>query len=443
LNSPFLKKFNSLYAGLTMTFKAFKSTNPLLIGLILAGTTLAGMTAFYTVSQVGQQQETATPVETAPAVTKITALGRIEPRTEIISLSAPLNLDSDRLAELSVDEGDRVEKGQIVAILDSRDRLQDNLREAQKEVQIAQAKLAQVKAGAKTGEIEAQSATVSRTQAQWEGDRTAQQATLRRLEAQLEGDIAAQQATIGKLEAEYANANVEFIRNQQLYSEGAISASDYDAKKLSLEISRKQLDEARVTLARIERTGQQQIKEARTTLERIERTGQQQIKEAQSTLNQVSEVRSVDVQAAQAEVNSAIAKVQKAQTELNQVYIRSPLTGQVIKIHTRPGEQISDSGVVDLAETGQMEVVAEVYQSDISKIRVGQEAIVTGESFIGEVRGNVRLIGLQVDQQKVFSNQPGENLDRKVIAVRIRLRPEDVAKVKGLTNSQVQVAIEP
>lgn len=425
-----------------MTFKAFKSTNPILVGLILAGTTLAGFTAIYTVSQVGQK-ETPPPVETTPVVTRITALGRIEPRTEIISVSAPLNYDSDRMAQLFVDEGDTVKQGQVIAILDSRERLQNNLTEAQKDVQIAQAKLAQVKAGAKTGEIEAQSATVRRTEAQLEGDRIAQQATLRRTQAQLEGEIAAQQATIGKLEAEYNNANAEFIRYQQLYNEGAISASNFDAKKLSLETSRKQLDEAKVTLNRIQRTGQQQIKEARTNLERIEQTGKQEINEAQSTLNKVAEVRSVDVQAAQAEVDSALAKVQKAQTELNQVYIRSPLTGQVINVHTRPGEQISDDGVVDLAQTGQMEVIAEIYQSDISKIRTGQEAVITGESFEGEVRGNVRLIGLQVDQQKVFSNQPGENLDRKIIEVRISVRPEDVPKVKGLTNSQVQVAIKP
>lgn len=424
-----------------MTLKAFKPNQPILIGLLLAGTALAGYTTFYTLSQVGQK-ETPPPTETTPVITRITALGRIEPRAEVISVSAPLNYTSDRLAQLLVDEGDTVKQGQVIAILDSRDRLQNNLTDAQKDVLVARAKLAQVKAGAKTGEIEAQSATVQKTIAQYTGDRAAQQATLRRLQAQLEGDIAAQQATIGKLEAQYNNANAEFQRYQKLYNEGAISASNFDEKKLSLDTSRKQLDEARVTLNRIQRTGQQQIKEARTDLERIESTGQQQINEARSTLNQVAEVRGVDVQAAQAEVDSALAKVQKAQTELNQAYIRSPLTGQVLNVHTRPGEEISDNGIVDVAQTGQMEVVAEVYQSDISKIRTGQEAVITGESFDGEVRGKVRLIGLQVDQQKVFSNQPGENLDRKVIEVRISVRPEDVPKVKGLTNSQVQVAIE-
>jgi HlyD family secretion protein len=49
---------------------------------------------------------------------------------------------------------------------------------------------------------------------------------------------------------------------------------------------------------------------------------------------------------------------------------------------------------------------------------------------------------LQVKQQNVFSNQPGENLDRRIIEVKIRLNPEDSEKVAGLTNLQVQTAIE-
>jgi HlyD family secretion protein len=90
-----------------------------------------------------------------------------------------------------------------------------------------------------------------------------------------------------------------------------------------------------------------------------------------------------------------------------------------------------------------MEVVAEIYQSDIGKIRSGQSAIVTGEGISGELRGTVRQVGLQVSQQKVFSNQPGQNLDRRVVEVRIRLNSKDSQQVASLTNLQVQVAIQP
>jgi HlyD family secretion protein len=150
----------------------------------------------------------------------------------------------------------------------------------------------------------------------------------------------------------------------------------------------------------------------------------------------------VDVQAAQAEVDNAFSAVKRAQTDLEQAYIKAPTAGRILKVHTRVGEKISDSGIADLAQTEQMVAVAEVYQSDISKVKTGQKAVVKGQGFNGELQGTVSLIGLQVNRQNVFSNQPGENLDKRVIEVKIRLTPEDSKRVAGLTNLQVQTAIE-
>ena len=116
--------------------------------------------------------------------------------------------------------------------------------------------------------------------------------------------------------------------------------------------------------------------------------------------------------------------------------------GRILEIYAKPGEAIGDQGTVDLGQTDRMEVIAEVYQTDIGKVRAGQSAAIASESFSGELHGTVRLIGLQVSQQKVFSNQPGENLDRRVVEVRIRLTPDDSNRVEGLTNLQVQVAIQ-
>ncbi len=86
--------------------------------------------------------------------------------------------------------------------------------------------------------------------------------------------------------------------------------------------------------------------------------------------------------------------------------------------------------------------VAEVYQTDIGKVKLGQQATITSQAFDGELRGTVSLIGLQVNRQNVFSNQPGENLDSRVVEVKIRLNPEHSKRVAGFTNLQVQTAIE-
>jgi len=415
-----------------------------LIGLIVAATGITSAIALYGVSQFGLADKSASnQVETTPRIPqKVTALARLEPEAQVIKLSAPLALDGDRIAKILVSEGDTVKAGQVVAILDSRDRLQDAFQQTQQQINVAKAKLAQVKAGAKTGEIQAQQASVERLQAQLQGDKIAQVETIARLKAQLQGDNIAQQATIRKLEAELNNAQAEYQRYQQLYKEGAISSSLFDTKRLTVETSKQQLSEAKAIFNRINATGNKQISEAKATLNRINATGGKQVSEAKATFNSIAEVRSVDVQAAQTEVDNAIASAKHAKTDLEAAYIKAPITGKILKIHTRIGEKIDNAGIADLAQVNRMVAVTEVYQTDISKVKLGQQAIITSQAFSGKLRGTVSQIGLQVNRQNVFSNQPGENLDRRVIEVKIRLHPEDSQRVAGFTNLQVQTAIE-
>jgi HlyD family secretion protein len=406
---------------------------------------IVGIGAIAVIGLIGYgftQAKTPEPVPVAkPIVAKsVTALGRLEPQGEVIKLAA--STSGSRVAQLLVKQGDLVKKGQVIAVLDSRDRLQAELDQAKEQVKVNQSKLAQVKAGAKTGEIGAQQSTIQRIEAQLNGDRQTQQATIDRLEAQLTGDIASQKASIRKLEAELANAKAEYQRYQQLSKEGAVSASIYDSKGLTLETSRQQLAEAKANLERTERTTRQQIKEAKAALERIERTGQQQINEARSTLNKVAEVRPVDVQAAQAEVNSAIASVKKAEAELTLAYVRSPRDGQVLKIHTWDGEIVGNNGIVELGQTNQMIAVAEVYETDVKRLKIGQKAIVTSDAFTGEAIGRVKEIGLQIYKNNVLNTDPTAATDARIVEVKIQLDPASSPKVQAFTNLEVTVAID-
>lgn len=382
-----------------------KSGNRWLIGLVITATAVTAAIAFYGSSQFNGVGEDTTPPPVATPVKQVTALGRLEPQAEVIQLSAPLALDGDRVAQLLVKRGDRVQAGQVVAILDARDRLQTTLLEAQERVKNAQSRLAQVQAGAKTGEIRAQSATIAR------------------LQAELRGETKTQAAEIARWQSEARTTKAEYDRFQQLYRQGAISTSDLDGKRLAAETAQAQLEQALAGRNRTTETLQAQLNEARATLDRI------------------AEVRPVDVQVAQTEVDTAIAQQQRAEAELEQAYIRAPIAGQILEVHTRAGEKISEDGIADLGQTANMTVVAEVYQTDISKVRVGQPAVVTSQAFTGELSGEVVLVGLQVSRQNVFSNQPGENLDRRVVEVRINLTPEASRQVAGLTNLQVETAI--
>jgi HlyD family secretion protein len=392
-----------------MTTQLFaKLPNRWTLALMATGAVIAGSTVLYGITQLGGAKPAAVPTaQTAPAKpTKVTALGRLEPRTEVVKLSAPQPLDGDRVAKVLVKPGNRVRAGQVVAVLDARDRLQVAVLEAQEKVRNAQARLAQVQAGAKAGELQAQ------------------QATIAQLEADLAGEQNTQRAEIARWQAEVNTAQAEYNRFQSLYREGATSASQLDSKRLALE------------------TNQAQLNAAISQQNRTANATRQQIQSAKATLNQIAEVRPVDVKTAQTEVDMAIAAAQRAETDLEQATIRAPMAGQILKVHARAGEKIGDDGLVELGQTQDMVVVAEVYQTDINNIKPGQQATITGQGFTGEVKGRVYEVGLQVVQQRVFSSAPGENLDRRVVEVKIQLDPESSRRVAGLTNLQVQTAIQ-
>ncbi len=367
-----------------------------------------GAVSFYSLSRLRTKSasNTSATLMNSPAITAVAALGRLEPQGEVINLSAPNSQAGVQLARLLVDEGDRVVKGQVIALVDSFYVRLAALEQAQKQVFVALANLNQVKAGAKSGDVFAQKATIAR------------------LEAELQGELSAQQATIARLEAELRNAETENRRYQMLYRQGAISASQADAKRLRVDIV------------------QQQLNEAKATRDRTANTLKKQLSEARARLASIVEVRPTDVQAAQANVESAKAAVARARADLDLSIVRSPINGQILKIFTWPGEIISNRGIAQIGRTNQMYVVAEVYETDIQKVRLGQLATITSDAFEGELQGTVEDIGLQVTRQNIFNNNPGADTDNKVVEVKIRINnPADNQRVANLTNLQVQVLI--
>lgn len=376
------------------------------IVVVVSAALIAGAVSLYCFLRFRPAQPSSSPALSvnAPTNSAVNALGRLEPRGEVIQLST--SFERVRVDRLLVKEGDRVESGQVIAILDNRNRLLRSLEQAKQQVKVAEARLAQVKAGAKAGDIAAQKATIAR------------------LEAELEGSSATQKATIARLSAELRNAQVEYRRYRALYREGAVSASFFDGKRLEME------------------NIQEQLNEAKATLNRIVKTGREQINEAKATLNSIAEVRPTDVQVAQSEVDDAIATVKKAQADLDLVYVRAPIAGQILKIHTRSGEIVGNEGIVELGQTDQMYAIAEVYQSDVGKVSLGQHATITGDAFAGKLQGTVDQIGLKIGKNDVLDTDPAADTDARVVEVKIRLDPTDSRRVAGLTNLQVKVAID-
>ncbi|MHC5932783.1 ABC exporter membrane fusion protein [Nostoc sp.] len=410
---------------------------------IIASLAIGGASVYTVLKfQATANEKQAAPVPVQPVVKTVTALGRLEPNGEVIKLSATSSTEGSLLQKLLVKEGDRVKAGQVIAIMDSRDRLQASLVEAQKQVQVAKSSLDKVKAGAKQGEIGAKQAAVYRLQVELEGNIKTQQATIDRLEAELQGQQQSLQATVARVAAQKRNAQVDVQRYDALYKEGAISSQEADQKRLSAETSTQDVIENQANKTRTVATLEQQIKEAKANRNQTLASLQQQINEAKATLNQTAEVRPTDVANAQAEVDSAQATVQKMQAQLDQAYVRAPEAGQIMKINTRAGETVSNDGIVELGRTDQMYAVAEVYQSDVNKVRSGQRVKVISDSLPGELQGTVDWLGMQVQRQNLINSDPSSNIDSRVVEVHVRLNQASSAKAANFTNLQVKAVIE-
>ena len=95
---------------------AIGANKKLIVPLSLIGLAIVGSTAIYTINRNATQQKSKEPIAPAPAITAVTALGRLEPKGEVIQLSPPPDLGGNKIAQLLVTEGDRV----IIIVLRQR-----------------------------------------------------------------------------------------------------------------------------------------------------------------------------------------------------------------------------------------------------------------------------------------------------------------------------------
>ncbi|MCH2172544.1 efflux RND transporter periplasmic adaptor subunit [Myxococcota bacterium] len=137
----------------------------------------------------------------------------------------------------------------------------------------------------------------------------------------------------------------------------------------------------------------------------------------------------------------AKAVLAKVQAEYDRSRVRAPISGRVLYVYSRRGEQVGPDGILEMGRTDQMYAVAEVYETDIPYVREGQKAVVTSPALKGDLTGTVEEIGLRVGKLDVVSTDPAARTDARVVEVKVRL--DDSKVVSGLTNLQVTVSFRP
>lgn len=242
---------------------------PVLILIILLSGTIALyfqpplLKAIFSVTGLQPGGGTATPIAVSPLLLErleegavevrprdVVALGRLVPLGDIITLAPPFGAGDARVAGILVEEGQRVDAGQLIATLDNERDLQAALVSAQATVAVRRAALAQTRDSVEASRLEAEanrdSALSSLAQAQTDFDRsqrlfdqgitsqaaldlaqtelTNAQRALQRLEATLsrftngderdQADIVLSEQTLASARADLARANSDLQRAQ-------------------------------------------------------------------------------------------------------------------------------------------------------------------------------------------------------------------------------------
>jgi HlyD family secretion protein len=263
-------------------------------------------------------------VQTVVATGRVSALARVE----IGSLVA------GTVAEVAVEEGARVERGQVLLRLREREALADE--------RAARAALDQARAGvAQAAAAEAQA-----------------EARLRLLQ-QTTRPAAEQAVLIAAADLEAARRNHE--RVEALVGKGMLPRADLDEARRALDAARARFDRE-------------------STLAAGSRPGGGDERAAESAVTQAAAAATQ----ARAAVAQAAAALAAAQSRLADTVIAAPVDGTVISRTVEVGSTVQPGRtLLVISRPGRTEIVAPVDEKNLALLAVGQKAVVSADAYPG------------------------------------------------------------
>ncbi len=159
-----------------------------------------------------------------------------------------------------------------------------------------------------------------------------------------------------------------------------------------------------------------------------------------SILDSLGTSRAEVVSKAEISVKLAEAGVAEASALLYLQQIRSPINGEVLNVQRWPGESVGESGILlSVGDTNDMQALAEVNESDLSRVKLGSRALINSNAFTGDIGGEVIEIARIFDSNRLFAIDPSAYVDRRIAIVRIR--PDQPDKLSALSQANVVITI--
>lgn len=282
-------------------------------------------------------------------------------------------LVSGRVAEIRVDEGQKIRAGQKLAALEPDEflarkaRARADLKKARANVERLQALLA-VNRKVLPVEVERAEAAV---------------AALKAKARELETGYRFQEKEKARFSLETAAARLDLVRKEKarydaLYAKKAVSESAKDAVDIQFETALKAYQQARESLNLAEegfRT--EEIDAAKAKLAE----GKAALKLAESKLATIDALEK-EVKAARAQVEAARTALELTEIQFNYATLSAPFDGIVFSRNMEPGEVVTPGQeVLSVADLSRVDLKVFVNETEIGKIRPGQKVDVRTDTF--------------------------------------------------------------
>lgn len=263
------------------------------------------------------------------------------------------------------------------------------------------------------------------------GDRVAKGAELARLR---DFDIRAAAVESARKEISLARAGLALVKNaerpERISAQQAVVAAREAA--VGLHSARK---------ARYERLHENNIVSADTfeTIDYNHAAARADLLLEKNVLSAMTSGREEEIRQAAARVDVAQANLRFEEACLEAERIRAPIDGTVLSVLAYPGEAVGAQGILELADTDNIMILAEVYETDAAQVQTGSRAQIRSAVFAGEIGAKVVEIEGKVQASRIYPLDPRRHADRRIVLVRIK--PDGPERLASFINAQVTVTI--
>jgi HlyD family secretion protein len=331
---------------------------------------------------------------------------------------------SGRLTQATVSLGQRVEEGEVLAVLDTEPlRREVDIRKAR--VQLAELEVDALRAMAGSEEQDQAEAVVQRARA--------------RLAELLAGPgqekVAIAEAVLKRALAEEAILKRECDRQKQRHDAGITTAAEYEKAQGAYEIAAAKAQEAQARLDGLKKGPTAEEIEQQKALVRL---AEARLKLVERGLR----LRQDRVQQAQIRLELAKEALDAAEERLAGATLRSPISGVVIAKHVEAGDRVrAMAPVVMIADMARPSVRTYIKETDIRRVKVGMTAGVTFDAFPGvELEGYVSSIAVKAEPVPRGYPRP-EKAGQRVFRVEVSLASPEV-EIRPGVSANVEIVVE-